>query len=155
MDKLGTYLNDHLGGATGGLELARRARASNKDNEFGELLEDLVDELEEERDGLISMIKEMGYRRDRLKVAGGWLGEKFARLKPNDSVFSYSPLSRLIELEGLTVGVAGKRSMWINLQAAGVRTDAIDFVALKAQADSQLARLEPLRKKAAIAALAD
>jgi hypothetical protein len=36
---LGIYLNDHLAGATIGLELSRRARGSNEGNEYGEVLE--------------------------------------------------------------------------------------------------------------------
>lgn len=149
MELLATYLNDHLAGATGGLELARRARGSNEGNEYGKLLDELVPELEEERSGLIDLIEELGYRRDHLKVAGGWVGEKFGRLKPNGSLISYSPLSRLIELEGLTMGVAGKRSMWVNLQAAGLHPAAVDLAALEGRANSQLERLEALRRQAA------
>jgi len=38
---LGIYLNDHLAGATAGVELARRLRASNEDDpEFGPALAD-------------------------------------------------------------------------------------------------------------------
>ncbi len=149
MDLLGTYLNDHLAGATGGLELARRARDSNEGNEYGELLSELADELAEDREGLKALISELGYRHDHVKVAGGWLGEKAGRLKPNGALLSYSPLSRVVELEGLTVGVTGKRSMWLNLQAAGVKPKSVDLAGLEAQANSQLERLEPLRKRAA------
>ena len=42
---------------------------------------------------------------DRLKVAGAWAGEKAGRLKLNGHLTGYSPQSRVIELEGLVVGV--------------------------------------------------
>jgi hypothetical protein len=47
---LAIYLNDHLAGATAGLELARRARGSNRDTELGEFLERLTGEIEEDRE---------------------------------------------------------------------------------------------------------
>ena len=47
-----------------------------------------------------------------IKDAAGWTAEKFGRLKPNNSLLSYSPLSRVIELEGLVIGVTGKLALW-------------------------------------------
>ena len=38
--------------------------------------------------------------------------EKAGRLKMNGELFEYSPLSRLVEFEGLTLGVTGKLSLW-------------------------------------------
>jgi hypothetical protein len=152
---LATYLNDHLGGSTGGLELAKRARGSNEGNEFGEVLEELTEEIAADRDALIELMDALGIGRDRVKVAAGWIGEKAGRLKPNGSLLSYSPLSRLIELEGLTIGVTGKLSLWENLRAAlGDRVGSIDFVELAERARSQRARLDALRASAAAQALA-
>ena len=45
--------------------------------------------------------------------------------------------------------------MWINLRAAGLSPDSVDLAWLEAQANSQLERLEPLRKRAAAEALSD
>jgi len=50
---LAIYLNDHLAGATLGVELARRLRASNGDDpQFGEPLAQLCAEIEEDRSTL-------------------------------------------------------------------------------------------------------
>lgn len=155
MSHLATYLNDHLGGSTGGLELAKRARGSNEGNEFGEVLEELTEEIAADRDALIELMDELGIGRDRVKVAAGWIGEKAGRLKPNGSLLSYSPLSRLIEIEGLTIGVTGKLSLWENLRVAlGDRVGSIDFAELAERARSQRARLDALRSAAAAAAFA-
>ena len=55
----------------------------------------------------------LGVGPDRFKVAGAWAGEKAGRLKLNGHLTSYSPQSRVIELEGLVVGVTGKRCLWV------------------------------------------
>ena len=155
MSHLATYLNDHLGGSTGGLELAKRARGSNVGNEYGEVLAELAEEIGDDRDALIDLMEQLGIGRDRVKVAAGWIGEKAGRLKPNGSLLSYSPLSRLIELEGLTIGVTGKLSLWENLRASiGDRVGDVDFVELAERARSQRARLDALRASAAAEAFA-
>ena len=109
---LGIYLNDHLAGSTVGLELARRARDSNKGNEYGDVLERVAKEIEEDREALQRLMKDLGVRRDHPKVAVAWVGEKFGRLKPNGQLIGYSPLSRLVELEGSRLGITGKLSLW-------------------------------------------
>ena len=65
-------------------------------------------------------------------------------------------LSRLLELEALCIGIAGKQAGWLALQAAD-RSELgdIDFDRLIARAADQRARLEPHRLEAAAAALGD
>ena len=58
----------------------------------------------------------LGVGTDRLKVLGGWGAEKLGRLKLNGRLLGYSPLSRVVELEALVLGVRGKLSLWLALQ---------------------------------------
>jgi hypothetical protein len=149
---LGTYLNDHLAGSTVGLELARRA-AGNNDGELGAFLERLAGEIEEDRKALERVMERVGVGRDHLKIAVGWLGEKAGRLKPNNRLFSYSPLSRLVELEGLALGVEGKRGLWQVL--AELHEPALaefDFDALLERARKQRDQLQERRLAAALSA---
>jgi hypothetical protein len=153
---LATYLNDHLAGSTGGLELARRAASENKDNELGAFLRGLAKEIEADRDTLKQIMAALGVGEDRLKVAAGWLMEKIGRLKPNAQLTGYSPLSPLVELEGLVLGVQGKLAMWrALLEIAGPPPlDAGPLQELAARAESQLADLERHRLDVARSALA-
>jgi hypothetical protein len=154
-DLLAIYLNDHLAGSTVGVELARRARGSNADSELGAFLERLVAEIEEDRATLTAVMDAVGAGRDRLKVAGAWAGEKVGRLKLNGSLLGYSPLSRLVELEGLALGVTGKLALWRLLDAlADPRLAAFDFAALEARAKRQQEELETHRLAAGRLALA-
>ncbi len=117
---LATYLNDHLAGSTSGIELVRRAARENEGSDLGEVLAALAREIEEDRNALKEIMAGLGVREDQIKVAGGWLIEKVGRLKPNGQLTGYSPLSRLVELEGLAMGIAGKLALWRALiQIAG------------------------------------
>lgn len=146
----GIYLNDHLAGATAGHELARRAAGSNDGTELGEFLERLAIEVGEDLDSLREVMSSLGVRADHLKRGVGWTAEKLGRLKPNGQLLGYSPLSRLIELEGLHVGISGKLSLWQVLAATSAPDlGGIDLDELIARAQRQLAGLEPFRIAAA------
>jgi hypothetical protein len=154
-DLLGIYLNDHLAGATAGVELARRLRASNEDDpEFGPALAEVCAEIEADRETLEAAMDWLGVGKSKLKPLGAVLGERVGRLKLNGRLWGYSPLSRLDELELLQVGVAGKRRLWRALE----HTQADDLPgfelgALAERATEQLRRLEALHLKAAALAL--
>jgi hypothetical protein len=151
---LAIYLNDHLAGSTVGVELARRARGSNEGTPLGEFLTTLTVEIEEDRDTLGDVMEAVGAGRDRLKVTGAWAGEKLGRLKLNGSLLGYSPLSRVVELEGLRLGVEGKACLWRMLrELADPRLAGFDFDALIARAERQRDELELRRLEAGRLAL--
>lgn len=144
-------------GSTTGVELARRARDNNRGNRYGQPLTRIASEVEEDRDALLALMEELELSPDRVKVALGWAGEKVGRLKPNGRLLGYSPLSRVVEIEGLFLGVTGKLSLWENLQACGPgltgRINSVDLDALIERARSQRSTLEGLRLDAAAEAL--
>ncbi len=155
---LAIYLNDHLTGATAGRELARRTAASNRGSSHGPFLQTLAREIDEDRDSLIRIMEAVGIRVDPVKVALGWTAEKVGRLKFNGRLTGYSPLSRLIELEGLTLGVRGKLTGWRTLQHLRPRMpelERFDLDALEQRAKRQLEQLEQHRLEAAAEALPD
>src|SRR4051812_27793455 len=126
---LAIYLNDHLAGATAGVELARRVRASNReDDEFGAPLDRLCTEVEADRETLAGLMDQLEIKRDPLKPGVAWAVEKLGRLKLNGQLTGYSPLSRQVELEGLLIGIAGKEQMWKALaQTLGQKSGEVDF----------------------------
>jgi hypothetical protein len=154
---LAIYLNDHLAGATAGLELARRAASSNEGSDYGRFLDGLAGEIDDDRESLFELMRTVDVGVDRIKVLGGWAAEKVGRLKLNGRLRGYSPLSRLLELEGLTLGVRGKLCLWralIELQPADPRLSATQLARLSQRAEAQLDGLEVQRLKAATQAFA-
>jgi hypothetical protein len=153
---LAIYLNDHLAGATGGLELVKRAAGSNEGTELGAFLDHLRAEIQEDRESLIEVMDRLEVSRDRMKVTGGWLAEKAGRLKLNGQLLGYSPLSRVVELEGLHLGINGKLSCWQSLRQANASELAgFDLDRLIQRAEHQLVELEPHRREAAAEAFTD
>jgi len=154
---LSIYLNDHLAGSVTGIELARRTLSNNRGTRYSEFLEWLVKQIEEDRQSLIRLMERLGIRRDPLKQAGAWSLEKVGRLKMNGRLLGYSPLSRLVEIEGLWMGVNGKLSIWRALVAVAdldARLDPIWLMELEGRAEEQLRRLDEHRALAAREALA-
>ncbi len=144
------YLNDHLAGSMVGVELARRAKSENAGNAVGEYLETFERELLEDRSILQSVILALGLERDVVKQGLAWLGEKLGRLKLNGRLTSYSPLSRVMELEGLCMGTEGRLSMWRSLRRLARKDERLgrfDFSALITRAEQQRRILERLRQQ--------
>lgn len=154
---LAIYLNDHLATARLELELARRARSSNAgDPVFGDPLAELCAEIEADRATLEDVMRGYGVRRDPLKPAAAWAAEKLGRLKLNGQLRGYSPLSRVVELEGLHLALTGKRRLWIALdRIEDGGGGEFGFAGLAERARDQLARIEELHRKATELAFAE
>jgi hypothetical protein len=148
VSRLATYLNDHLAGASAGLDLARRIARDNRGNAYGAAVGGIADEIAEDRAALEDLMNRLGVSRDHLRLLVAWGAERLRRTVPWSWVLDRAGLGRLEELELLSLGVSGKLSLWQALDETQ-RVEGMDFVALAARADSQLARLEPLRRQAA------
>lgn len=148
-DFLSIYLNDHLGGSKFGIDLARRIADNHEDTQTGTVFSELAAEIEEDRETLRDLMDKLGVRKQTLKRAIAGLGEKAARFKPNGKLFGRSPLSSLIEMETLSIGVEGKRLLWRSLDAASIKADGVDYGKLIERAESQRDRIEAERRKAA------
>ncbi|WP_214369562.1 hypothetical protein [Pseudonocardia sp. H11422] len=155
-DLLSTYLNDHLGGANVGLELARRlqAEAAGPDAEvFGSL----ADEIEEDRDTLRQLIEKLGGGQHPVKQAVGWVAEKAHRLAVHEKLTGGAELTWLLECETLSLGVEGKLALWLALlEVVPVYPELgeVDLAGLADRARDQRSRLEVARRNAARRAFA-
>jgi hypothetical protein len=114
---LGIYLNDHLAGSTGGLELAKRAAGEYEGTELGTFLDGLRAEIEADRHELEAIMEQLGVTANPAKQAVAWAGEKAGRLKLNGELRGTSPLTPFVELEMLSLGIEGKRLMWVAFAA--------------------------------------
>jgi hypothetical protein len=148
------YLNDHLAGSTVGLSLAKRTLGSNRGTQFETVLERLVREIDEDRETLREIMRALDIGEDPVKKLAPYVAERAGRLKLNGSFFSYSPLSRLVEFEGLALGITGKVALWVSLRkAADERLAGFDLDALEARAREQQELMEEQREEAARIAL--
>jgi hypothetical protein len=151
---LGIYLNDHLAGATSGAELAKRL-ADTDDEWSGGALRRFADEVEEDRETLLTLMAALDIPVRQYKVWAAWAVEKAARLKLNGHLLTRSPLSRLVELEAMLLGVQGKAAGWRTLRIRSAVDDRLDsgqLDGLLLRATKQSETLEHLRVRAAVEA---
>jgi hypothetical protein len=152
------YLQDHLAGSTGGLELARRTRGANADTTYSEPLAKLADDIDADRRSLETIMEELGFGADRAKNMAFWAAEKAGRLKLNGQLTGYSPLSRMVEIEGLISGVNAKLSLWRTLRDVADSLPELDagrIDRLIERAEQQIGTLQELRSRAGREAFAD
>jgi hypothetical protein len=157
MNLLAIYLNDHRAGAVAGLELAKRTLDNNRGTEYEAFLARIVEDVEADRRVLEDVMERSGIAKSPVKPAVAWATERIGRLKLNGAITGYSPLSRLIELEGLRLGVEGKLCLWRSLRKtlpSGLDVTEQQLDELIARAEAQIEGLEEHRLKAAGAALA-
>lgn len=153
---LGTYLNDHLAGSIVGGELARRIARQNSDNEYGRETAEIAEQIEQDKLELRRIMTRLDVPQKRLRLGIAWAVEKVTRLKPNGRLIGYSPLSRVLELEGLVMGITGKLELWRTLdqlEDANPGLDKAQIRELIGRAEAQRDRVEDLRLKAAAEAM--
>lgn len=145
-DELGIYLRDHRAGATTGSNLARRAAQENEGTPFGQFLTRLADEIDEDVGTLEQIMARFDVTPDLLKNAGAKVGERLGRLKMNGQLTGYSPLSRLLEFEGLRGGVQAKLSLWQSLREVAPEYEQLDEAQLDGLCERAARQLEELRE---------
>ncbi len=151
-EQLSTYLNDHLGGANAGVEMARQLQKDVGGERDADLLGRLAEEIEEDVETLRALREMIGTTKNPVKQAAGWLAEKVQRVAVGEPVTGSAHLTRLLKVESLSLGVEGKLGLWLALMevtAAHPPLADIDLPRLVERARDQRRRLETVRLDAA------
>jgi hypothetical protein len=94
-------------------------------------------------------MERLGVAKDRSKLIAAWAAEKLGRFKLNGRLLGYSPLSRVEELELLTLGVEGKLLLWEGLaRVAGIEEAQLPVDRLIERARRQRGVLQEIRLEA-------
>jgi hypothetical protein len=100
---------------------------------------------------LIELMRRLDLPLHRYKIGAGWFAEKVTRLKLNGRLTGL-PLSTIIDLETLRLGVEGKARVWQvlrDLAEHDTRLDGRRLDSLMMRARTQVDLLEDLRVRAA------
>jgi hypothetical protein len=150
--ELAKYLQDHFAGARAGIELARSLAERNQNGELGRVLRPFVEEIELDRALLKQVMEVLEVEFGPVKQATAWLGGKFLRMRPSAARYNGSALTRLLELESLSLGVEGKALLWqalIELRERIPKLLAVELEPALIRARVQRDLLETLRLQAA------
>lgn len=153
---LDTYLNDHLAASASAVALIDTIRSNNEGTALATYLSQLDRAVEADRDTLALVMDALGVARSMPKQAGGKVVERLSRLRLHERITGSAEVSRLMEIDTLSLGIEGKLALWRALAAvSGARPElaGFDFSELADRAVSQRAGLEPYRLEAAAQAL--
>ena len=148
MRELNSYLNDHLAGSVAALELLGHWVQLYKP--LGAFFTQLETEIQADQDTLRDLMRVLGVEESKVRRVGAWAAEKLGRARFMIAGDEADSLGLMLALEGLVMGIAGKKFMWRALAAANLpKVGAFDFTELERRAEQQLERTEAERIRAA------
>jgi hypothetical protein len=152
MTELNNYLNDHLAGSVGALELLDRLIDFYREKPLEHFFRNLRDEIQHDQEQLKDLIQKLGAEESAVRKAGAWMAEKLSRAKIGLSESAEGEIGLLLALEALVLGITGKRSLWRALQAASrsvPQLARLDYAGLEKRAIEQCERVEAKRLETA------
>src|SRR5947199_5019910 len=155
MKDLDSYLNDHLAGSVSALELIAHWEEVNKGEPLGTFFVESEREIKADQDTLRDVMRTLGVEESKVRQAGAWAAEKVGRARLIIAGDEAGSLGLVLTLEGLIMGVTGKKLLWRALAAANLpQLNAYDFEELQRHARQQIERIEAERIRAVRDALA-
>ena len=155
-ESIEVYLNDHLAGATAGVNLVEQAADRHRSDELGEFFAPLAADIKADLATLEGLIEDMNVDKSASKTALAEVGSKLAAPKFTAEGAGNKHLGDFITLETLSIGVEGKRCMWVALKTvadAYPGLGALDLDDLVSRAQQQRDQLESKRNELAPLAL--
>ena len=101
-------------------------------------------------------MRSLGVEESKLRQAGAWAAEKVGRARLMIAGDEPGSLGLVLTLEGLIMGVTGKKLLWRTLAAAKLpQLNSYDFEELQRRAEQQIERIEAERMWAVRQAFAE
>jgi hypothetical protein len=155
MKELDSYLNDHLAGSVSALELIAHWIDVQKGKPLGAFFAETEREVKADQDKLRDVIRSLGIQESKVRRVGAWAAEKLGRARLIIAGDEPGRLGLVLTLEGLIVGVTGKKLLWRALAAANLpQLNGYDFEELQRRAEQQIERIEAERIRAVLEAFA-
>ena len=146
MKDLNSYLNDHLAGSISALELIAHWAEAHKGESLGSFFAEIEGEIKADQDTLRDVMRIVGVEESKVRKAGAWAAEKIGRARLIIAGDEPGSLGLVLTLEGLIMGVTGKKLMWSALAAAKLpRLNSYNFEQLQRRAEEQVERIEAER----------
>jgi hypothetical protein len=156
MKELDSYLNDHLAGSVSALEVTAHWMHAHKGASLGGFFGQIEAEIKADQDRLRDVMRSLDVGESKVRKAGAWGAEKFGQARLMIAGDEPGSLGLVLTLEGLIMGVTGKKLMWRALAAANLpQLNGYDFEELQRRAEQQIKRIDAERMRAVPQAFAD
>src|SRR3954462_4647139 len=147
---LASYLNDHLAGSISALELIDHWAETHKGEPVGSFFARTEAEIKADQEALRDIMRSLGVEESKVRKAGAWAAEKLGRARLIIAGDEPGSLGLVLTLEGLIMGVTGKKLMWGSLAAATLPAlNTYKFEQLQRRAEQPIERIEAERISAA------
>lgn len=147
-DNTATYLNDHLAGSVVALELLDHLIATHAGSALEDFFRQLHADITSDRNDLQTLMARLNIGESRTRKMSAWLAEKMTEAKLRLDDPQGGALRLLESLEALSLGIEGKRSLWLALAAAAEKStllQILDYHHMAQRASEQRNRVERLR----------
>ena len=156
MKNLDSYLNEHLAGSLGALELIDHWAEVHKDKPLGSFFLEIEKEIKADQETLRDVMRTLHVEESKVRKAGAWAAEKVGRARLIIAGDKPGSLGLVLTLEGLIMGVTGKKLLWDALDAAKLLpVNMYNFEQLQRRAEQQVSRIEAERISAIRKAFAE
>jgi hypothetical protein len=146
MKDLDSYLNDHLAGSISALEVIAHWAEAHKGEPLGSFFVEIEREIKADQETLRDVMRNLGAEESKVRKAGAWAAEKIGRARLIIAGDEPGSLGLVLTLEGLIMGITGKKLMWVSLAAAKLPPlNSYDFDRLQRRAEQQVERIESER----------
>jgi hypothetical protein len=146
MKDLDSYLNDHLAGSISALELIAHWVKAHKGEPLGSFFVQIEREIKADQQALRDVMRTLEVEESKVRKAGAWAAEKIGRARLTIAGDAPGGLGLVLTLEGLIMGVTGKKLMWRTLAVAKLpRLNSYNLEELQHRAEQQVARIEAER----------
>ena len=155
-EHLATYLNDHLAGSVVALELLEHLESSYAGTALESFFKGLSAEITADREKLEGLMSQLEIKESRPRKASAWLTEKVTALKLLLDDPADGDLRLFESLEALSLGIEGKRGLWLALTAVAERSPQMrvrEYQELISRAEAQRRTVEEKRIETARRAL--
>jgi len=153
--ELASYLNDHLAGSVGALELIEHWAKLHEGKPLGRFFMDIEAEIRADQEKLRELMRSLGVDESSVRKAGAWVAEKAGRARLIIAGDEPGRLGLVLTLEGLIIGVTGKKLLWRALATANLpQLNGYNFEELQRRAEQQIERIEAERMRAVVEAFA-
>ena len=144
MKELDSYLNDHLAGSVSALELI--AHWVDKGGPLRNFFVETEKEIKADQDTLRDVMRTLGIEESKMRQTGAWAAEKVGRARLIIAGDEPGGLGLVLTLEGLIMGVTGKKLLWRALAATRLPPlNTYNFEQLQHRAEQQVERIEAER----------
>lgn len=152
--RLARYLDDHLAGAFAASQMVETILTSDLPPEqWKNWFRSFLIDLREDRAEVMRVQHALGLKGNRLKHLSGRVSGLVSRVGVAEGLGKYTPFSLFLQLESLSLGIEGKRILWLalhELAGSDLRLMDVDFEALEKRAAHQRRTVEKFRRQAAL-----